>query len=139
MLGSVTLDLDPFDRGCSTIGRLVLTTGCRYLCLMTSFKDHSTRSVFRSVRGLHCTWLVPYMRAFSNGVDVSDSKEWIHLKRGVDHGGCGQIDLRGHRIMLCGEVGRLVESQEGLETKVVSRADLTFQLRSSPSRRLKHQ
>ncbi|KAI5681607.1 hypothetical protein M9H77_02835 [Catharanthus roseus] len=60
--------------------------------------------VFGSVRGLHCTWLVPRTRASSDGVDDSDSREWIHLKRGVDRGGCGLISLRGHRIMLCGGI-----------------------------------
>ncbi|KAI5654808.1 hypothetical protein M9H77_31995 [Catharanthus roseus] len=54
-----------------------------------------------SVRGLHCTWLVPRTRASSDGVDDSDSRKWIHLKRGVDREGCGPIGLRGHRIMLC--------------------------------------
>ncbi|KAI5650404.1 hypothetical protein M9H77_36409 [Catharanthus roseus] len=47
--------------------------------------------VFGSVRGLHCTWSVPRTRASFDGVDVSDSGEWIHLKRGVDRGGCGQL------------------------------------------------
>ncbi|KAI5654183.1 hypothetical protein M9H77_31370 [Catharanthus roseus] len=37
-------------------------------------------------------------------MDDPDSGEWIHLKRGVDRGGCGLIGLRGHRIMLCGGV-----------------------------------
>ncbi|KAI5654398.1 hypothetical protein M9H77_31585 [Catharanthus roseus] len=60
--------------------------------------------VFGSIRGLHCKWLVPRTRASSDGVDVSDSGEWIHLKRGVDRGGCGPIGLRGHRIILCGGV-----------------------------------
>ncbi|KAI5650161.1 hypothetical protein M9H77_36166 [Catharanthus roseus] len=39
--------------------------------------------IYIYVRGLHCTWLVPRMRASSVGVDDSDSGEWIHLKRGV--------------------------------------------------------
>ncbi|KAI5682477.1 hypothetical protein M9H77_03705 [Catharanthus roseus] len=80
--------------------------------------------VFGCIRELHCTWLVPHTRASSDGIDVSDSGEWIYLKRGVDRGGCGPISLRGQHIMLCGGVGRLVESQEGLETKVIPRADL---------------
>ncbi|KAI5658068.1 hypothetical protein M9H77_26861 [Catharanthus roseus] len=63
-------------------------------------------------------------RASSDGVDVSYSGEWIHLKRGVDRGGCDPISLRGHRIMLCNRVGCLVESQEGIETKVGPRTDL---------------
>ncbi|KAI5664426.1 hypothetical protein M9H77_23749 [Catharanthus roseus] len=57
-----------------------------------------------SVRGLHCTWLIPYTRASSDGMDDSDSGEWSHLKRGVDRRGCGPIGLRGHCIMLCGGV-----------------------------------
>ncbi|KAI5675568.1 hypothetical protein M9H77_06518 [Catharanthus roseus] len=60
--------------------------------------------VFGSVRGLHCTWLVPSTRASSDSVDDSDPGEWIHLKRGIDRGGCGPIGLRGHCIMLCGGV-----------------------------------
>ncbi|KAI5664374.1 hypothetical protein M9H77_23697 [Catharanthus roseus] len=60
--------------------------------------------VFGSVRGLHCMWLVPRTRASSDGVDVSNSGEWIHLKRDVDSRGYGPIGLRGHRIMLCGGV-----------------------------------
>ncbi|KAI5673209.1 hypothetical protein M9H77_13573 [Catharanthus roseus] len=47
--------------------------------------------VFGSVRELHCTWLVPRMRASSNGVDDSDSGEWIHFERGVDR---GRVSLR---------------------------------------------
>ncbi|KAI5682262.1 hypothetical protein M9H77_03490 [Catharanthus roseus] len=42
--------------------------------------------------------------------------EWIHLKRGIVPW-FGPIRLHGHRIMLCCGVGRLVDSQEGLETK----------------------
>ncbi|KAI5658943.1 hypothetical protein M9H77_27736 [Catharanthus roseus] len=51
----------------------------------------ATQGSFLSVRGLHCTWLVPSRRASSDGVDVSDSEEWIHLKRGVGCGGCGPM------------------------------------------------
>ncbi|KAI5680981.1 hypothetical protein M9H77_02208 [Catharanthus roseus] len=68
--------------------------------------------VFRSVRGLHCTRLVPSTRASSDGVDDSDSGEWIHLKRGVDREGCGPIGLRRHRIMLCSGV-RLPSGESG--------------------------
>ncbi|KAI5683859.1 hypothetical protein M9H77_05087 [Catharanthus roseus] len=57
--------------------------------------------VFGIVRGLRFTWLVSHTRASSNGVDDSDSGEWIHLKKGVDSRGCGPIGLRGHYIMLC--------------------------------------
>ncbi|KAI5675653.1 hypothetical protein M9H77_06603 [Catharanthus roseus] len=60
--------------------------------------------VLRSIRGLHCTWLVPRTSAFSNGMDDADSGEWIYLKKGVDHRGCGPIGLHGHRIMLYGGV-----------------------------------
>ncbi|KAI5671313.1 hypothetical protein M9H77_11677 [Catharanthus roseus] len=60
--------------------------------------------VFGSFRGLHWTWLVPRKRASSDGMDDSDSGEWIHLKRGIDCGGCGPICLRGHHIMICGGV-----------------------------------
>ncbi|KAI5675504.1 hypothetical protein M9H77_06454 [Catharanthus roseus] len=71
-----------------------------------------------SVRGLHFTWLVPRTSASSDGVDVSDSGEWIHLKRGVDHNAsCFVVGF-----------GRLVESQEGLETEVGARADLTLSM-----------
>ncbi|KAI5659870.1 hypothetical protein M9H77_28663 [Catharanthus roseus] len=73
--------------------------------------------VFGSVRGLQCTWLVPRTRASSDGVDDSDSGEWIHLKRGVDHGGCGPIGLRGHCIILCDGVrspsGELARDGQG--------------------------
>ncbi|KAI5657297.1 hypothetical protein M9H77_26090 [Catharanthus roseus] len=60
--------------------------------------------VFGSVKGLHCTWLVPRTRASSDGVDISDSGEWIHLKRSVDRGGCSPIGLRRHHIMVCSGV-----------------------------------
>ncbi|KAI5649287.1 hypothetical protein M9H77_35292 [Catharanthus roseus] len=67
-----------------------------------------------SVRGLHCTWLVPRTRASSDGVDDSDSEEWIHLKRVY-------VDITS-----CNTVGfdRLVKSQEGLETEVGPRINL---------------
>ncbi|KAI5681149.1 hypothetical protein M9H77_02376 [Catharanthus roseus] len=57
--------------------------------------------VFGSIRGLHCTWLVPRTMTSSDGMDDSDSGEWIHLKRCVDSEGCGPISLRGYCIMLC--------------------------------------
>ncbi|KAI5677895.1 hypothetical protein M9H77_08845 [Catharanthus roseus] len=57
-----------------------------------------------SVRGLHYTWLLLHTRASSDGVDDSDSGEWIHLKRAVGRVGCGLIGVRGYRIMLCGGV-----------------------------------
>ncbi|KAI5682521.1 hypothetical protein M9H77_03749 [Catharanthus roseus] len=64
----------------------------------------SNKIIYISVRRLYCTRLVPRTRSSSDGEDDSDSGEWIHLKRGVDHGGCGLIGLRGHCIMLCGGV-----------------------------------
>ncbi|KAI5663061.1 hypothetical protein M9H77_22384 [Catharanthus roseus] len=82
--------------------------------------------MFGSVKGLYCTWLVPRMRASSDGVDDPDSGEWIHLKRGVDHGGCGPIGLCGHRIILCGvEDPSEVESDVGMlpEQEGVAPAD----------------
>ncbi|KAI5676820.1 hypothetical protein M9H77_07770 [Catharanthus roseus] len=51
-----------------------------------------------------------------DGMDVSDSGGWIHLKRGVDRGGSGPIGLCGHHHSLWWD-GRLMESQEVLETK----------------------
>ncbi|KAI5653594.1 hypothetical protein M9H77_30781 [Catharanthus roseus] len=51
--------------------------------------------------------------ASSDGVDDLDSGEWIHLKRGVDRGGCGPIGLRRHRIMLCGGVQPSSEESGG--------------------------
>ncbi|KAI5650432.1 hypothetical protein M9H77_36437 [Catharanthus roseus] len=68
--------------------------------------------MFGSVRRLHCTWLVPRTRASSDDVDDLDSGEWIHLKKGVDRGGCGPIGLCGNRIMLCGRV-RLPSEESG--------------------------
>ncbi|KAI5671414.1 hypothetical protein M9H77_11778 [Catharanthus roseus] len=80
--------------------------------------------VFGSVRGLHCTWLVPRTRVSSDGVDDLDLGEWIHLKRGIDRGGCGPIGVCGPRIMLCGGVRLPREDQEGLDTEVGPRSDL---------------
>ncbi|KAI5676674.1 hypothetical protein M9H77_07624 [Catharanthus roseus] len=80
-----------------------------FLFTNTYEKPHSDQGVnsdydlvFGSIRGFYCTWLVPCTRASSDGMDVSDSGEWIHLKRGVDRGGCSLIGLRGYYIMLCG-------------------------------------
>ncbi|KAI5661693.1 hypothetical protein M9H77_21016 [Catharanthus roseus] len=87
---------------------------------VTVWYDH----VSGSVRGLHRTRLVLRTRASSDDVDVSNSGEWFHLKRGVVQQRCGLIGLCGHRIMLCDRVGCLVECQEGLETKVGPMADL---------------
>ncbi|KAI5657819.1 hypothetical protein M9H77_26612 [Catharanthus roseus] len=82
-----------------------------FLFTNTYEKPHSDQGVnsghdlvFGSVRELHCTWLVPHTRASSDGIDVSDSGEWIYLKRGIDRGGCGPISLCGHHIMLCGGI-----------------------------------
>ncbi|KAI5674160.1 hypothetical protein M9H77_14524 [Catharanthus roseus] len=55
---------------------------------------------------------VPRTRASSDGVDDSDSGEWIYLKRGVDREGCGPIGLRGHCIKLCSWV-RLPSRESG--------------------------
>ncbi|KAI5648867.1 hypothetical protein M9H77_34872 [Catharanthus roseus] len=91
-------------------------------------KPHSNQSyssgyvvVFESVRELHCTWLVSYTRASSDGVDDSNSREWIHLKRNVDRGGCDPISLRGHRIMLCDGVQppTLVWCLAGIDYKIL--------------------
>ncbi|KAI5672594.1 hypothetical protein M9H77_12958 [Catharanthus roseus] len=71
---------------------------------------HKSGSPHRSIRGLYCMWLVPRTKASSDGVNVLDSGEWIHLNRGVDHVG----------------FGRLVESQEGLEIEVGNKEDLTL-------------
>ncbi|KAI5666734.1 hypothetical protein M9H77_16587 [Catharanthus roseus] len=85
-----------------------------------------------SLRGLHCTWLVPHTKASSDGVDNSDLGEWIYLKRVVVPWKAwpnrpptflswfGPWTL--HHALRWD--GRLVESQEGLETKVGPRADL---------------
>ncbi|KAI5668015.1 hypothetical protein M9H77_17868 [Catharanthus roseus] len=82
-----------------------------FLFTNTNKKPHSDQSVnsgydllFGSIRGLHYTWLVPRTRASTDGVDISDSGEWIHLKRRVDCRGCGPIGLREHRIILCSGV-----------------------------------
>ncbi|KAI5663773.1 hypothetical protein M9H77_23096 [Catharanthus roseus] len=40
-------------------------------------------NVFGSVRGSHCTQLVPHTRASSDYVDISDLGEWIHLKTDI--------------------------------------------------------
>ncbi|KAI5682899.1 hypothetical protein M9H77_04127 [Catharanthus roseus] len=80
--------------------------------------------LFGSVGGLHCTWLVPRTRASSDGVDVLDSGEWIHLKRGVDAEGVAQSIYVDTASCSAVGFGRLVESQEGLETEVGPTADL---------------
>ncbi|KAI5682161.1 hypothetical protein M9H77_03389 [Catharanthus roseus] len=69
----------------------------------------------RSARGLQCTWLVPRTRASFDGVDVLDSGEWIHLKRGVDRRGCGPISLRVHYIILCDGMAALWRARRGLK------------------------
>ncbi|KAI5668255.1 hypothetical protein M9H77_18108 [Catharanthus roseus] len=65
--------------------------------------------VLASIRGLHCTWLVPRARASS----VLDSGEWIHLKRAEDRGGCSLISLHGHRIMIYGGTAALWRARRG--------------------------
>ncbi|KAI5668806.1 hypothetical protein M9H77_18659 [Catharanthus roseus] len=80
--------------------------------------------VFRSVRGLHCTWLVPRTRASSNSMDDSDLGEWIHLKRGVVpwRAWPNRSTWTSHHALRWD--GCFVESQEVLENKVGPRADL---------------
>ncbi|KAI5650403.1 hypothetical protein M9H77_36408 [Catharanthus roseus] len=102
-----------------------------FLFTNTKEKPHSDQGVnsgcdlvFGSIRGLHCTWLVPRTRASFDGVNISDSGEWIHLKRGIDRGGCGQLVYVDNTSCSAVRFGRLVESQEGLETEVCPRADL---------------
>ncbi|KAI5667539.1 hypothetical protein M9H77_17392 [Catharanthus roseus] len=56
--------------------------------------------IHRSVRGLYCTWLVPRTRALSDDVDVSNSREWIHLKKDVDRGGDIGVRLFGNRTIV---------------------------------------
>ncbi|KAI5671791.1 hypothetical protein M9H77_12155 [Catharanthus roseus] len=60
----------------------------------------------------------------SDGVDDSDSREWIHLKRGIVpwRAWPNRSTWTPHHAMRWD--GRLVESQEGLETKVGPMADL---------------
>ncbi|KAI5671306.1 hypothetical protein M9H77_11670 [Catharanthus roseus] len=91
MLGSVTLDLDPVDRGHSIVGSgeahwlgkhmaawLVLTTGCRNLCPMRPFKFPD----FVLPRGTQA----PYLAAvdLAEGYEVSQlppltSISFVHL------------------------------------------------------------
>ncbi|KAI5675342.1 hypothetical protein M9H77_06292 [Catharanthus roseus] len=84
--------------------------------------------IHRSIKGLHCTWLVPCTRASSDGVDISDSGEWIHLKRGVAPWRVwpNWSTWTLHHALRWDS--HLVESQEGLETKVGPRIDLVERL-----------
>ncbi|KAI5671495.1 hypothetical protein M9H77_11859 [Catharanthus roseus] len=85
------------------------------------FEDLSTRSAFRlkfienqvngHVSGLHYTWLVLRTRAFSDDVDG-----FLTLSVDPIEEGCSTLRAWQNR--------RLVESQEGIETEVVPRADL---------------
>ncbi|KAI5658067.1 hypothetical protein M9H77_26860 [Catharanthus roseus] len=84
----------------------------------------------RECTNLILGYISGYDHMFGSIRELHYSGEWIHLKRGVDRGGCGLIGLRGHCIMLCGGVGCLVDTEEGIETKVGLRADL--KLTASP-------
>ncbi|KAI5682234.1 hypothetical protein M9H77_03462 [Catharanthus roseus] len=105
-----------------------------YICRETGFGHTQGYSssydlVFKSARGLQCTWLIPRTRASSDGVDYSDLGEWIYLKRGVDCRGCGLIGLRRHRIMLCGGTTALWRARRGLKLRIwtfPSRPTMTF-------------
>ncbi|KAI5672390.1 hypothetical protein M9H77_12754 [Catharanthus roseus] len=113
---SLSVILEIFSTLCYEFRRKMHRSGAPYrqmafLFTNTNKKPHSYQGVnsgydlmFGSVRGLYCTWPVPRTRASSDGVDVSDSGEWNHLKRGVDREGYGSIGLRGHRIVLCSGV-----------------------------------
>ncbi|KAI5664805.1 hypothetical protein M9H77_24128 [Catharanthus roseus] len=57
-------------------------------------------------------------RASSDDVDILDSEEWIHLKRGIDCRGCGPIGLHRHLIMLCGRVRPPSGESGGIEIEV---------------------
>ncbi|KAI5674060.1 hypothetical protein M9H77_14424 [Catharanthus roseus] len=77
-----------------------------YNCCETGFgrtKDYSSGYdlVFGSVRGLHCTWLVPCMRASSGGMDDSDSGKWIYLKRGAARAGCKVLLVILSQVCFC--------------------------------------
>ncbi|KAI5677031.1 hypothetical protein M9H77_07981 [Catharanthus roseus] len=62
--------------------------------------------MFRSVRGLHCTWLISRTRASSNNVDGFKLWRVDPLERGGT----------SHHALWWD--GRLVKSQEGLDTKI---------------------
>ncbi|KAI5658889.1 hypothetical protein M9H77_27682 [Catharanthus roseus] len=74
-----------------------------------------------SVRGLHCTWLVPSTRASSDGVDDLDSGEWIHFKRGVDRERLARDGQEGQQTaeVLCQEF--LIKSPRGAYVYCCSR------------------
>ncbi|KAI5663612.1 hypothetical protein M9H77_22935 [Catharanthus roseus] len=78
--------------------------------------------MFGSVRGLSCTWLVSHTRASYDDVDVSESGEWIHLKRGIDYGGCDPIGLRGHALRTALHLRVLIRSDflAALETLILT-------------------
>ncbi|KAI5662616.1 hypothetical protein M9H77_21939 [Catharanthus roseus] len=75
-----------------------------------------------------CTWLVFRTRASSDGIDNSDSGEWIHLKRRVVSWRVwpNRSTWTPHHALWWD--GRLVESQEGLEAKVGPKIDLVERL-----------
>ncbi|KAI5668978.1 hypothetical protein M9H77_18831 [Catharanthus roseus] len=73
-----------------------------YICIYSLFRQFRRFKIIATDR-IALYVANPCTRASSDGVDVLDLGEWIHLKRGD---------------------GRLVESQEGLETKVGPSTDL---------------
>ncbi|KAI5673520.1 hypothetical protein M9H77_13884 [Catharanthus roseus] len=86
-------------------------------CLIISGYNSDYDHVFGSVRGLHCTWLVSHTRTSSDGVDVSDSGEWINLKGAVVPQRAWPNRSMWTLYYALRWDNRLVESQEGLETK----------------------
>ncbi|KAI5681334.1 hypothetical protein M9H77_02561 [Catharanthus roseus] len=72
------------------------------------------------VSGLHCTWLVPRTRASSDDVD-GGAKYLEGVAQSV-------FTWTSHHVLRWD--GRLVESQEGLETEVGPRTDLISSERS---------
>ncbi|KAI5676598.1 hypothetical protein M9H77_07548 [Catharanthus roseus] len=121
IFGTISLNvfLEMLSTVCYEFSRKMHRSGCSIdyhddkwpFCSNTNEKPHFDQGVnsgydlvFGSVKGLHYTWLVLHTRASSDGVDISDSREWIHLKRGIDCEGCGPIGLRGYHIILYGGV-----------------------------------
>ncbi|KAI5656802.1 hypothetical protein M9H77_25595 [Catharanthus roseus] len=84
----------------------------------------SSRSVYRSVRGLHCTWVDTRTRAFFDDVDSFRLRRVDPFKEGHSTvEGLAQSDYVD--TALCSAVGRPpYGSQERLETKVGLRVDL---------------
>ncbi|KAI5682086.1 hypothetical protein M9H77_03314 [Catharanthus roseus] len=99
---------------------------CKHIRKLHSDQSYSSSYdlVFGSVRGLHYMWLVFCTRASFDSMDNSDSGEWIYLKGGVVpwRAWPNQSTWTLHHALRWD--GLLVESQEGLETKVGPRANL---------------